>query len=72
MAFSDFVESVVETPISCELKQHLDTCYEIYTKDPEKLVSYFRESARKKEKSDFMIFLPLFLKMYEMYKKEGL
>ena len=32
MNFSDFVESVVKTPICCELKQHLDTLYENYTK----------------------------------------
>ncbi len=61
MLFSDFVESVVETPICCELKQHLDRLYEFYAKDPENLASYFRGSA----KSDFLILVPLLLKMYE-------
>ena len=67
MVFSDFVESVVETPICCELKQHLDKLYEIYSKDPENenLASYFRGSARGSAKSDFLILLPFFLTMDE-------
>lgn len=70
MVFSNFVESVVETPICCELKQHLDKLYDIYSKDPENLASYFRGSARGSAKSDFLILLPLFLKMYMDLLKE--
>ena len=37
MVFSDFIESMIETPISCEVKQRLDKLYEFYPNDPEKL-----------------------------------
>ena len=30
MAFSDFVEKEIETPICCELKRYLDKLYELY------------------------------------------
>ena len=66
MAFSDFVESVVETPICCELKQYLDKLYEFYAKDPEKCVLSLEPQQRGSAKShSLMILLPLLLKMYE-------
>ena len=33
MAFSDFVEKEIKTPICCELKRYLDKLYELYEKD---------------------------------------
>ena len=30
MAFSDFVEKEIETPICCKLKRYLDKLYELY------------------------------------------
>ena len=63
MTFSDFVESVTETPICCELKQHLDKCYELYAKDPEKCMFNLRLLQRGSAKSDLSILLPLFLAM---------
>ena len=30
MAFSDFVEKEIKTPICCELKRYLDKLYELY------------------------------------------
>lgn len=66
-AFSDFVESALETQICCELKQRLDKWYEFYAKDPEKRVLYFK-SLRGCAKSDLLIFLPLLLEMYEGYR----
>lgn len=50
MAFSDFVESVIETPICCALKLHLDKWHEFYVKNPKKCVFYLktmRGSAKK-------------------------
>lgn len=35
--FSDFVERVMETPISYGVKQRLDKLYELYKNDPEKM-----------------------------------
>lgn len=63
MAFSDFVESVTETPICRELKQGLDKVHEFYTKDPEKCVLYLKPP-RGSAKSDLLILLPLLLEMY--------
>lgn len=66
MIFSDFVESVVETPICCELKQQLDKWYEFYTKNPEKCME--KMSMRGSTKT--ICFLHLLLLM-ELYKSEG-
>lgn len=66
MTFSDFVESVIETPICCELKQRLDVLYELYAKDPEKCVLYLTSLQRRgSAKSDLLMFLPLLLVLYE-------
>lgn len=70
MAFSDFVENVVETPICCELKQILDKWHEFYVKDPEKCVFYLKPP-RGSAKSDLLIVLPLLLEMYEKENKHG-
>lgn len=72
MAFSDFVESVVETPICCELKQRLDKWHEFYTKDPEKCVIYLESLiARGSAKSNLlMMLLPLLLETYKERDKE--
>lgn len=66
MVFSCFVENVVETPISCELKQCLDKWHELYIKNPEKYASYLLKQSRGSAKSNFWIlFLPLLVEMYE-------
>lgn len=70
MVFSDFVESVIETPICCELKLYLDKLHEVYTKDPEKFMS-FLEPGRGSAKADFLMLLPFFLKMYEEGEKSN-
>lgn len=64
MAFSDFVESIIEIPICCELKQHLDKLYEFYIKYPEKCVSYLGSLSRGSAKNDWLILLPLLLETY--------
>lgn len=64
MTFSDFVESVLEIPISRELKPYLDKIYNSYSKNPEKCILYL-ESLRALSKSDFLVLLPLFLEIYD-------
>ena len=69
MVFSDFVESVVETPICCKLKQYLDKWHEFYTKDPEKCRFYLTSRLRESAKNNLLITLPLLLEMYEEERK---
>lgn len=47
MTFGDFVERVVETPICCELKQHLDKLHESYIKDPKNVCFISQEDQQK-------------------------
>ena len=59
MTFSDFVETVVKTPICCELKHNLDNFYELYSKDP----NY--ELPIGSVKNDFLMLLQIFMALYE-------
>ena len=63
MTFSDFVESVVETPICFELKQQLDKWYEFYTKNPEKCMG--KMSMRGSTKNYLFLHLLLLMELYE-------
>ena len=68
MNFSDFVESVVETPICCELKQQLDKWHEFYAKNPEKCME--KMFIRGSTKNHLFIHLLLLLELYERSNKE--
>lgn len=63
--FSDFVESVIETPICYEFKQYLDKLYELYTKNPEKCMFYLQSLRGSAKSNSFRILLPLLLEMYK-------
>lgn len=69
MAFSDFVESVIETPICCALKLHLDKWHEFYVKNPKKCVFYLK-TMRGSAKNNLFTLLPVLLEMYEIYESE--
>ena len=49
MAFSDFVEKEIKTPICCELKRYLDKLYELY--EMEELDMKLTKEAFEKMKS---------------------
>lgn len=69
-SFGNFVENVVETPICCELKQHLDKLYEIYIKDYKKCMFYLQPLMRESAKSNsFRILLPSLLEKYYVKKE---
>lgn len=72
MSFSDFVESVLETPICCELKQPLNKIYEFYAKNPEKCILYLTSLSRKSAENVLLIVLPLLLDIYASMKECGL
>lgn len=65
MAFSDFVESVIETPICHELKQYLDKWHDFYARDPQKCMLYLTARLRGSAKNNLSITLPLLLEMYD-------
>ena len=68
MTFSDFVESVLETPICCETKQELDKWHEFYAKNPEKCKE--KMFTRGSTKSNLFTHLWVLLTLYESEDKE--
>lgn len=69
MTFSDFVESVLETPICCESKQQLDKWHELYVKNPEKCIE--KMSTRGSAKSNLFTHLLVLLTLYEKVTECG-
>ena len=63
MDFSDFVESVLETPINRGTKQQLDKWHEFYAKNPEECKE--KMSTRGLGKSNLFTHLWVLLKLYE-------
>ena len=58
----DFVESVLDIPICAELKQHIDSLYSIYKKDPENFKFHCYCQQRGLAKLDILILLPFIFK----------
>lgn len=57
----EFVESVLGVPICAELKQHIDSLYYLYKKDPENFKFHYRPQ-RGLTKSDILTLLPFMFK----------
>ena len=60
-----FVESVLNVPICAELKQHIDSLYSLYEKDPENFKMHYRPQ-RGLAKLDILIVLPT---MFQLIKE---